>query len=73
MSKTIGFRKPQAPADAFVAKGKEAFDEPSEPVKRMTLDVPASLHKALKRKAVDDGLTMRELVVQWVREKLTNA
>jgi predicted HicB family RNase H-like nuclease len=73
MSKTIGFRKPQNPVDEFVAKGKEVYDEPSEPVKRMTLDVPASLHKALKRKAVDDGLTMRELVVQWVREKLANA
>jgi len=70
MSKTIGFRTPQDQADAFVAKGKESFDEPLEPVKRMTLDIPASLHKALKRKAVDDGLTMRELVVQWVREKL---
>lgn len=70
MSKTIGFRTPQESAEAFVAKGKETFEEPSEPVKRMTLDVPASLHKALKRKAVDDGVTMRELVIQWVREKM---
>ena len=72
MSKTIGIRKPQNPADAFVAKGKETFEAPSEPVKRMTLDVPASLHKALKRRAVDDGLTMRELLIDWVREKLAN-
>ena len=70
MSKTIAFRKPQDPADAFVAKGKETFEEPLESAKRMTLDVPASLHKALKRKAVDDGLTMRELVIEWMREKL---
>jgi len=70
MSKTVAFRKPQDPADAFVSKGKEGFDEPAEPVKRMTIDMPTSLHKTLKRKAVDDGLTMRELLLEWIREKL---
>jgi hypothetical protein len=70
MSKTIGFKKPQNKEDEFVAKGKETFDVSSEPIKRLTFDIPESLHKALKRKAVDDGCTMRELIAKWIKEKL---
>jgi len=72
MSKTIGFKSPlpKAEADAFIAKGKETYTEPEEPLKRLTLDLPESLHRNLKLKAVEEGSTMRDLVTLWVREKI---
>ena len=40
------------------------------PTKRLTIDVPGNLHKALKLKAVGDGVTMAELVRQMLMEQL---
>jgi predicted DNA binding CopG/RHH family protein len=31
-------------------------------MKRLTLDIPEELHRAIKRKAVDEGVTMAELL-----------
>jgi hypothetical protein len=72
MSKTVGFKSPipKAEADAFVAKGKETYAEADEPMKRLTLDLPESLHKTLKLKAVEEGSTIRDLVTMWIREKI---
>ena len=72
MSKTIGFKSPlpKEQADAFVAKGKEIYADVEEPLKRLTLDLPESLHKNLKLKAVEKGSTMRDLITLWVREKI---
>ena len=33
---------------------------PSTRMKRLTLDLPESLHRAIKRNAVDEGMTMAE-------------
>ncbi len=33
-----------------------------EKMKRLTLDIPQSLHRAIKRKAIDEGQTMAELL-----------
>jgi hypothetical protein len=33
-----------------------------EKIKRLTLDIPESLHKAIKLKATNDGVTMVELL-----------
>ncbi len=75
MSKTIGFKQPvpKAIADAFVAKGKENYTEVEEPQKRLTLDLPESVHKWLKLKAVEEGISMRDLMLQWVREKTSDS
>ncbi len=72
MTKTIGFKNPikKADADAFVAKGKETYTDAEGPIKRLTLDLPESLHKTLKLKAVEEGSTMRDLITLWVREKI---
>ncbi|MEI8033664.1 MAG: hypothetical protein WCH05_09995 [Chlorobiaceae bacterium] len=72
MSKTVGFKTPlpKAQADAFVAKGKETYTEGTEPMKRLTLDVPDNLHKALKIKAIDEGCSVRDLVTLWVQERI---
>jgi hypothetical protein len=70
MSKRVGFKSPQSAADKFVAEGKEKLETPAEPLKRLTLDIPESLHKALKKKAAEDGCTMRELALKWIEEKV---
>ncbi|QHG21050.1 CopG family transcriptional regulator [Nostoc sp. ATCC 53789] len=36
--------------------------EQPEKMKRLTLDIPESLHKAIKRQAVDVGVTMADLL-----------
>ncbi len=72
MSKTIGFKSPipKAKADEFVAKGKETYTEVEGQLKRLTIDLPESLHKTLKLTAVKEGCTIRDLVTLWIREKI---
>lgn len=38
--------------------------------KRLTIDIPAQLHKTLKIKAVTDGVTMAEIVRQLLVQQL---
>lgn len=38
------------------------LDQPEKKMKRLTLDIPEPLHRAIKRKAVDEGVTMVELL-----------
>lgn len=38
--------------------------------KRLTIDIPARLHKTLKLKAVTDGVTMAEIVRQLLVQQL---
>lgn len=44
----------------------QAVEPPKEnqpdKMKRLTLDIPEDLHRAIKRKAVDEGVTMAELL-----------
>jgi predicted HicB family RNase H-like nuclease len=37
-------------------------DGEAQPLRRLNVDIPESLHKALKRKALDEDTTVRELV-----------
>jgi predicted DNA binding CopG/RHH family protein len=39
-----------------------------EKIKRLTLDIPESLHKAIKLKATNDGVTMVELLRELLEE-----
>ncbi len=39
-----------------------------EKIKRLTLDIPESLHKAIKLKATNEGVTMVELLRQLLEE-----
>lgn len=49
---------PQKPtADQWVAQG-QAPAPPAAPIKRLTLDLPAPLHKAIKMRAVEEGTTI---------------
>jgi hypothetical protein len=45
-------------------------DTPDTQTKRLTIDISAPLHKALKIKAVTDGVTMAEIVRQLLVRQL---
>ena len=50
---------PQKPtADQWVAQGQDPEPLPAAPIKRLTLDLPAPLHKAIKMRAVEEGTTI---------------
>ena len=50
---------PQKPtADQWVAQGQEPAPQPAAPIKRLTLDLPAPLHRAIKMRAVEEGTTI---------------
>ena len=54
---------PQKPtADQWVAQGQEPAAPPAAPIKRLTLDLPAPLHKAIKMRAVEEGTTILALL-----------
>jgi len=47
-------------------------DNQGHPLKRLNVDVPEWLHKALKRKALDDDTTVKHLVVSALEEAIGN-
>jgi len=50
---------PQKPtADQWVTQGQDPEPPPAAPIKRLTLDLPAPLHKAIKMRAVEEGTTI---------------
>jgi len=54
---------PQKPtADQWVAQGQEPVPPPAVPIKRLTLDLPAPLHRAIKMRAVEEGTTILALL-----------
>ena len=52
--------------DEWVAS--RAVEPPPVKMKRLTLDIPEPLHRAIKKKAVDKGVTMAELLRQLFEE-----
>lgn len=38
--------------------------------RRLSITIGAALHRALKRKALEEDTTIKELVIKWIREKL---
>jgi predicted DNA binding CopG/RHH family protein len=49
-------------ADTWVAQGREKPMATGEKTKRLTLDLPEGLHRAIKRRAVEEGVTMVEML-----------
>jgi hypothetical protein len=77
--------KPKNPAslDDWVSTASPASPEPPpaiapEPekapikMKRLTLDIPEDLHKAIKRKAADEGVAMVDLLRSDLEQKYRN-
>jgi len=49
---------PAVTADAWVAHRSPTASGPSEPTKRLTLDLPASLHRRIKAQCARDGVAI---------------
>jgi hypothetical protein len=60
-------RKPRA--DEWVAQGREKTTTPEQKKKRLTLDLPEGLHRAIKRRAVEEGVTMVEMLRTLLEER----
>ncbi len=56
-------------ADEWVAQGKEKASRTEQKMKRLTLDLPEGLHRAIKRRAVDEGVTMVEMLRTLLEEQ----
>ena len=60
------------PADAFVSAGQPALIEappapPKEPVKRLTIDLPAGMHKRFKAAVAAGDRDMREVCLSLIQ------
>lgn len=61
--------------DQWVSNRFEAEPEPDAPqvkMKRLTLDIPEPLHRAIKLKAADEGVAMVDLLRALLEEKYGN-
>jgi predicted DNA binding CopG/RHH family protein len=59
--------------DQWVAdRSVEPAPNPQVKMKRLTLDIPEPLHRAIKRKAVEDGVAMADLLRSLLEEKYGN-
>lgn len=62
---------PQKPSpEAWVSQGREREAKAGKGMKRLTLDIPEDLHRALKRRALEEDTTMLDLVRTWIEERL---
>jgi hypothetical protein len=53
-----------------IAKSAPVFTKTdSEVIKRLTLDMPSSLHKKLKIMAMDQDTTMANMIRGWLEDK----
>jgi predicted DNA binding CopG/RHH family protein len=57
-----GSQEHSANIDEWVAN--RAVEQPPVKMKRLTLDIPEPLHRAIKKKAADKGVTMADLIRQ---------
>lgn len=59
-------------ADTWVENRNTPATVPSEKMKRLTIDITESLHRAIKRQCADQGAKIadvaRELLSEWVQK-----
>jgi hypothetical protein len=55
--------------DAWVAKAPAAAATPAEPMKRLTIDVPASLHSRIKVQCAQKGQKMADVIRALLEER----
>jgi len=56
-------------AEEWVAQGREKAVGIGEKRKRLTLDLPEGLHRAIKRRAVEEGVTMVDMLRKLLEEQ----
>ena len=64
----IAASPPTAVETKLPAPEPEKPEEPKEKIKRLTLDIPESLHRRIKGKAVMEGVTMVEMLRELLEE-----
>lgn len=52
------------PAPGPAASDAAPAREPAEPTRKATFDLPATLHRELQRAAMEQGVTMRHLILR---------
>ena len=62
-----------AAVDAWVAKAPVAAEAPAEPTKRLTIDVPASLHSRIKVQCAQSGQKMADVIRALLTERFPEA
>lgn len=68
MKKVTFGPRPSAPGgnpDQWVA----AQPQPAEPMKRLTIDIPVSLHRRVKTACVSENLVMAEVVRKYLEKR----
>ena len=56
-------------ADQWVAQGREKPGSTEQKIKRLTLDLPEGLHRAIKHCAVEEGVTMADMLRKLLEER----
>jgi predicted DNA binding CopG/RHH family protein len=59
-------------APGEIADSPEPSAAPKEKVKRLTLDIPEALHRAIKGKAASEGVAMVDMLRELLKEKYGN-
>jgi predicted DNA binding CopG/RHH family protein len=59
-------------APGEIADSPEPSAAPKEKVKRLTLDIPEALHRAIKGKAASEGVAMVDMLRELLEEKYGN-
>ena len=59
--------------DTNVAAGSKTTASDSRAIKRLTLDMPASLHRRLKIKAIENDVAMAEMIREWIEQRMSEA
>lgn len=61
------------PVEAKRADQAEASPTKAEPMKRLTIDIPLSLHKRVKSRCADQGTTIADVVRSYLERKFPEA
>jgi predicted DNA binding CopG/RHH family protein len=59
-------------APGEIADSPESTPAPKEKFKRLTLDIPETLHRAIKGKAASEGVAMVDMLRELLEEKYGN-
>jgi len=75
MAKRQSFSLDDAAVNTEASQKEDPFAEKKQSgtpksIKRLTLDMPSSLHRKLKLKAIEDDIPMAEMVREWIELRL---
>lgn len=59
-------------APGEITDSPESTPTPKEKIKRLTLDIPETLHRAIKGKAASEGVAMVDMLRELLEEKYGN-